>query len=56
MPVAQAQRIYDGLRARGQTVELQIYPGEGHGWQQAATVADSITRIDDFLRTYVLLR
>jgi dipeptidyl aminopeptidase/acylaminoacyl peptidase len=56
VPVAQAQRIYDGLRARGQTVELQIYPGEGHGWQQATTVADAITRIDDFLRTHVLLR
>jgi dipeptidyl aminopeptidase/acylaminoacyl peptidase len=54
--VAQAQTIYDALRARGQAVELQIYPGEGHGWQQAATVRDSITRIDDFLRNYVLLR
>src|SRR4029079_18711254 len=34
------------LLARG---DRHVYEGEGHGWRRAATVADELARIDDFL-------
>lgn len=54
VPPAQSEAVADKLRARGRTVELQVYEGEGHGWNRAETVIDELGRIEDFLRRHVL--
>ena len=43
MPLAQAS---DGraMRAAGRDVELVVYPGEGHGFRRATSIADALTR------------
>ncbi len=56
VPPAQSKAIADRLRALGRTVELHLYPGEGHGWSRAATVADEFERTETFLRRHVLMR
>ncbi len=52
----QATAMADALKRNGKTVELEIYPGEGHGWARAATISAYITRMERFLQDYVLLR
>jgi len=54
VPPAQSQTIADRLRALGRTVELHMYPGEGHGWGRPETVIDELERSEDFLRRHVL--
>lgn len=54
VPPAQSQAIAERLRALGRTVELELYPGEGHGWSRPETVIDELTRIESFLRRHVL--
>lgn len=49
VPVRNASLIEATLRERGVVVEKQIYPGEGHGFGQAAQF-DAATRTADFLR------
>ena len=46
----------EGLRRAGKTVEMEIYPGEGHGWARAHTIKAYIERMERFLQDYVLLR
>jgi len=49
VPVRNAALIESALRERGVPVEKQIYPGEGHGFGQAAQL-DAATRTAAFLR------
>jgi dipeptidyl aminopeptidase/acylaminoacyl peptidase len=52
----QATAMEEGLRRAGKTVELEIYPGEGHGWVRAHTIKAYVERMERFLQEYVLLR
>jgi dipeptidyl aminopeptidase/acylaminoacyl peptidase len=52
----QARAMAEALRAAGKTCILHVYEGEGHGWRRAATIRDSIERVDRFLEEYALLR
>jgi dipeptidyl aminopeptidase/acylaminoacyl peptidase len=52
----QAEMMRDAFARAGKTAILHMYPGEGHGWQHAATVRDYVERMDRFLEEYVLLR
>jgi dipeptidyl aminopeptidase/acylaminoacyl peptidase len=56
VPKDQATAIEEGLRRAGKPVELEIYPGEGHGWAHAHTIKAYIERMERFLQDYVLLR
>lgn len=49
VPVSNATAIERVLASRGVPVELQIYPGEGHGLS-AAAFPDAIARTRDFLQ------
>jgi dipeptidyl aminopeptidase/acylaminoacyl peptidase len=44
------------MRAAGTPVEYHEYEGEGHGFTAAASIADALDRIDDFLTRWVLRR
>ncbi len=44
VPVAQAELMAEAMRAAGKEVELVIYEGEGHGFRQASTIVDALTR------------
>ncbi|KAL1752504.1 Alpha/Beta hydrolase protein [Schizophyllum commune] len=44
VPKSQAQAMYDTIKARGGVVEMQVYPGEGHGFRKAETVRDCTER------------
>ena len=52
----QATAMEGALRRAGKTVEMEIYPGEGHGWARAHTISAYITRMERFLQDHVLLR
>ncbi len=52
VPVGNADRIEATLSARGALVEKQIYPGEGHGFSQAAQI-DAAMRSVAFLRRHL---
>jgi dipeptidyl aminopeptidase/acylaminoacyl peptidase len=54
VPPKQSETIADTVRARGGTVEIHVYDGEGHGWNRPETVIDELGRIEDFLRRHVL--
>ncbi len=56
VPKEQATALEESLRRAGKTVEMEIYPGEGHGWSRAHTISAYITRMERFLQDYVLLR
>lgn len=56
VPVAQSEAMADALRAAGVPVERHVYPGEGHGWRRAATIADDFERVQAFLTRWVLPR
>jgi dipeptidyl aminopeptidase/acylaminoacyl peptidase len=56
VPKDQATALEEGLRRAGKTVEMEIYPGEGHGWARAHTISAYLTRMERFLQDYVLLR
>ncbi len=44
VPVGQAKDMAEAMRAAGRDVEMVIYEGEGHGFRQASTIEDSLTR------------
>jgi dipeptidyl aminopeptidase/acylaminoacyl peptidase len=44
VPLAQARDMADAMRAAGREVELQVYPGEGHGFRRAESIVDALTR------------
>lgn len=53
VPAAQSQLLADAMRAAGKKVELVIYPGEGHGFRQAANVQDAFSReLAHYLRVF----
>ena len=56
VPPAQAQAVVDAVRAAGGTVDVHVYPGEGHGWSRPETVTDELERVDAFLTRWVLRR
>jgi dipeptidyl aminopeptidase/acylaminoacyl peptidase len=56
VPLNQSEAIRDKLQARGVTVEMKVYEGEGHGWQRLSTVTDELERAGNFLRRHVLHR
>lgn len=53
VPVDQARTLAARLDRLGRTVELHVYPGEGHGWSRPATVADELARTESFLRRHL---
>lgn len=48
VPKNQSQMIYDALKAKGITTEIHIYPGEEHGFRQAANIIHSLKRESEF--------
>ena len=54
VPPEQASSLVAAVRAAGGTVEHHVYAEEGHGWSGRATIVDALTRIDEFLRRWVL--
>ena len=44
VPLAQAQRMADAMAAAGKSVELVVYPGEGHGFRSAEAIIDCLER------------
>ena len=54
VPPEQASSLVAAVRAGGGTVEHHVYEGEGHGWSGRATIADALTRTEEFLRRWVL--
>lgn len=44
VPLAQASDMAEAMRAAGREVELQVYPGEGHGFRRAESIVDALTR------------
>jgi len=53
VPKNQSEMIKEKVKGY---VEMKIYPGEGHGFRKAKTVKDMYSRIDRFLKKYVLYR
>ncbi len=49
VPPAQSAAVEDALRRAGTPVERVLFDDEGHGWRRAATFADELKHIDDFL-------
>ncbi|MEI2778533.1 MAG: prolyl oligopeptidase family serine peptidase [Tetrasphaera sp.] len=47
VPLDQATDLVEALRAVDKHVELIVYPGEGHGFRRAETIADSMEREPD---------
>ena len=50
VPLAQAEAMARAMRAAGRDVELVVYPGEGHGFRQAGSMVDALTRELAFYR------
>jgi dipeptidyl aminopeptidase/acylaminoacyl peptidase len=48
--LSQAREMAEALRAAGREVELEVYPGEGHGFRRAQSIVDALTRELDFYR------
>ncbi|RXW25129.1 hypothetical protein EST38_g726 [Candolleomyces aberdarensis] len=44
VPKEQSELIYQSIKERGGVVEYKLYPGEGHGWRQEATMRDALER------------
>jgi dipeptidyl aminopeptidase/acylaminoacyl peptidase len=53
VPVGQAIEFYNGLRARGITVEAALYPGEGHGLTDRRHKVDALNRIAAWFETHL---
>ncbi len=53
VPPDQARLMERALRERGRTVELHLYPGEGHGFIKADTIRDAFdTELSFYRRTW----
>lgn len=48
VPKNQSQMIYDALKEKGVRTEIHIYPGEEHGFRQAANIIHSLKRESEF--------
>jgi len=56
VPVSQAEAIVAALQRNGVPHEYHLYPGEGHGWRRAETIAAFYDAVLAFLKRYVLYR
>ncbi|HEX5615582.1 MAG TPA: S9 family peptidase [Acidimicrobiia bacterium] len=56
VPIGQADRLVEELRAVGTPVEYEQYDGAGHGLRAVAHVEDAMSRTDAFLTRWVLRR
>jgi dipeptidyl aminopeptidase/acylaminoacyl peptidase len=55
VPLPQAQRMADAMRAAGKDVELVVYPGEGHGFRGQSAIIDCLEReLAHYLRAFGL--
>lgn len=48
VPKNQSVMIYEALKNKGVTTEIHIYPGEEHGFRQAANIVHSLKREAEF--------
>ena len=53
VPVGQSRVLVERMRAAGATVELVVYPGEGHGFRRREHQVDEYQRIAAFLARHV---
>ncbi|HXY68398.1 MAG TPA: S9 family peptidase [Gemmatimonadales bacterium] len=53
VPLAESRQIADAIRRGHGTVDLIVYPGEGHGFHKAEDQLDSMRRAVEFLDRYV---
>ncbi len=53
VPKQQAQTVVDTLKAQGTTVDVNYYPGEGHGFAKLENQIDSIERTDAWFDKYL---
>jgi dipeptidyl aminopeptidase/acylaminoacyl peptidase len=53
VPVGQSRVLVERMRAAGGSVELVVYPGEGHGFRQRDHQVDEYQRIGAFLGRHV---
>jgi dipeptidyl aminopeptidase/acylaminoacyl peptidase len=49
VPPAQALAMYEAAQVHNIDAELVIFPAEGHGFRQGATIEQAYTSIIDFL-------
>jgi dipeptidyl aminopeptidase/acylaminoacyl peptidase len=52
-PPEQSELFVDALRALGRPVEYRLFPGEGHGFLQAAHVVESLEREEAFFAEHL---
>lgn len=55
VPPAQSQVLVERLRSRGVPVELQLFPGEGHGFRDGAVQQQVLERTEAFFRHHFQL-
>jgi dipeptidyl aminopeptidase/acylaminoacyl peptidase len=48
VPKNQSIKIYESLKQQGTSVDLHIYPGEGHGFRQAENIVYSLNQEAEF--------
>ncbi len=53
VPLAESRQIADAVRRRRGVVEMQVYPGEGHGFHRLEDQLDAMRRAVEFLDRYV---
>jgi len=51
--LGQTQAIFEKLQKYGIPSELQVYPGEGHGFRKPETLQDFYERVDTFIKKYL---
>ncbi len=54
VPPTQAQEIVVALQRNGVPHEYHLYPGEGHGWRKAETIARFYETLERFLKQYLV--
>ncbi len=54
VPRDQAESLVASLRQRSIPHVFELYPGEGHGWRKAETIAAFYSSLEGFLRQYVV--
>jgi dipeptidyl aminopeptidase/acylaminoacyl peptidase len=54
VPKSQSDEIVATLKRNGVPHEYVVYEGEGHGFRKPATIVDMYTKIDRFLKQYVV--
>lgn len=54
VPKSQSDEIVAALKRNGVPHEYVVYEGEGHGFRKPATIVDMYTKIERFLKQYVV--